>query len=184
MRGGPPERFASMAGGAGAGRPRGHSGVGAGGRHRGTGGAAGQPRELRYLGRAYQRALAGAPGRQVPGAADRRHGRGVWHQRRLGRRLAVTVVPGGPLTAAQRRTLDEQVPGVGVILASRPELTAGIVTLGAHAWGGRQPIAHGVVARVVLPSARPRRTTVRAPGAAGRPHAGAQPLASRASSAS
>lgn len=55
---------------------------------------------------------------------------GVWHQRRSGRRLAVTVEPRTPLTAAQRAELDEQVERLSYVWA---ELTIGSVCVGPHA---------------------------------------------------
>ena len=58
---------------------------------------------------------------------------GVWHQRRSGRKLDITVEPLEPLTPAQRRELDEQVERVGVILEGTPQLTIGTVTVGSHA---------------------------------------------------
>jgi hypothetical protein len=57
----------------------------------------------------------------------------VWHQRRSGRRLAVTVEPLEPLRDARRRELDQQVERLGEFLGCRPELTIGTVTAGAHA---------------------------------------------------
>jgi hypothetical protein len=58
---------------------------------------------------------------------------GIWHQRRSGRRVSVTVEPFGSLTAKRRGELDEQVDRVGAILAATPELTIGKVTVGGHA---------------------------------------------------
>jgi hypothetical protein len=58
---------------------------------------------------------------------------GLWHQRRSGRRIAITVEPLVPLTAAQRAELDEQAERVGAILEGAAELTIGPVTSGAHA---------------------------------------------------
>ena len=58
---------------------------------------------------------------------------GVWHARRSGRRLVVTVEPLAPLRAALRRALDTEVERVGRILEARPELTIGTVTVGGHA---------------------------------------------------
>jgi len=55
---------------------------------------------------------------------------GLWHQKRAGRRIQLTVEPFRPLTAARRRELDEQVDRVGKILAGTPELTIGEVTVG------------------------------------------------------
>jgi hypothetical protein len=58
---------------------------------------------------------------------------GIWHQRRSGRRVAITVEPFGRLTAAHRRELDEQVERVGTIAEATPALTIGEVTVGGHA---------------------------------------------------
>jgi hypothetical protein len=58
---------------------------------------------------------------------------GVWHQRRSGSRIDITVEPLEPLDAAQRRALDAQVERVGEILEARPRLEIGTVTVGPHA---------------------------------------------------
>ena len=58
---------------------------------------------------------------------------GVWHQRRSGRRLDVTVEMFGPLPAFRRRELETQVERVGRVLEGTPTLTLGPVTVGPHA---------------------------------------------------
>ena len=58
---------------------------------------------------------------------------GVWHQRRSGRRLAVTVEPLSELTTTQRRQLGEEVDLLGEVTQAKPTLTLGAVTVGAHA---------------------------------------------------
>ena len=58
---------------------------------------------------------------------------GVWHQRRSGRKLAVTVEPLRELTARQRRELDDEVSLVGAVMEATPTLTVGPVTVGPHA---------------------------------------------------
>jgi hypothetical protein len=58
---------------------------------------------------------------------------GIWHQRRSGRTVALTVEPFSELTRARRRELDEQVDRVGQILEATPDLTIGEVTVGGHA---------------------------------------------------
>ncbi|MGP3932952.1 DNA glycosylase AlkZ-like family protein [Nonomuraea sp. KM88] len=58
---------------------------------------------------------------------------GVWHQRRSGRRIDVTVEPLGDLSRAHLRELDEQVERVGAVMEGRPRLTVGTVTAGPHA---------------------------------------------------
>jgi hypothetical protein len=87
-----------------------------------------QPRELLYPGRAAERALGNFQVLLVDGVVA-----GVWHQRRSGRKLDITVEPLVPLTSTQRRELDEQAERVGLILQGTPRLTIGTVTVGGHA---------------------------------------------------
>ncbi|GGT05684.1 winged helix DNA-binding domain-containing protein [Nonomuraea spiralis] len=94
---------------------------------------AGRPRELLYPGPAWQRALSGGQAGNFPVLLVDGVVRGVWHQRRSGSRIDVTVEPLAGLTAAQLRELDDQVERVGEILEGRPRLTIGPVTVGAHA---------------------------------------------------
>ncbi len=58
---------------------------------------------------------------------------GLWHQKRSGKRVALTVEPFIRMTMARRAELDEQVDRVGAILGATPELTIGEVTVGGHA---------------------------------------------------
>ena len=58
---------------------------------------------------------------------------GVWHQRRSGRKLAVTVEPLCELTAMQRRQLDDEIELVAAVMDAEPTLTVGTVTVGPHA---------------------------------------------------
>jgi hypothetical protein len=88
-----------------------------------------QPPELLYPGRAAERVLPGNfQALLVDGAVA-----GLWHQRRSGRRIDITVEALLPLTASQRDELDDQVERVGEILEARPQLTIGAVTVGGHA---------------------------------------------------
>ncbi|MBB5953510.1 truncated hemoglobin YjbI [Saccharothrix tamanrassetensis] len=91
------------------------------------------PREQLFPGRAWQRALAGGQAGNYPVLLVDGVVAGVWHQRRSGSRIAVTVEPFGELTAAQRRGLDARVERVGEFLEGRPELTVGAVSVGPHA---------------------------------------------------
>ncbi len=91
------------------------------------------PRELLFAGRAAERALAGGQAGNFPVLLIDGVVGGVWHQRRAGRKLAITVEPLETLTTAQRRDLDEQVERVGAILEGTPQLAIGTVTVGAHA---------------------------------------------------
>ncbi|MEU0568929.1 winged helix DNA-binding domain-containing protein [Nonomuraea sp. NPDC005983] len=94
---------------------------------------AGRPRERLYPGAAARRALAGGQAGNHPVLLVDGVVAGVWHQRRSGTKIEVTVEPLRDLTPAQLRELDEQVERVGAILEGRPRLTIGTVTVGAHA---------------------------------------------------
>lgn len=94
---------------------------------------ASQPRELLFPGTAYERALAGGQAGNYPVVLIDGVVAGVWHQRRSGKWLDVTVEPLRPLTAARREELEEQVERTGEILQGTPRLTVGTVTVGPHA---------------------------------------------------
>lgn len=95
---------------------------------------ASRPRERLYPGAAAERALSRTgqagnfPVLLIDGVVA-----GVWHQRRSGRTLHITVEPLAPLTARQRAALEAEVERVAAVLEGRPELTVGTVTVGAHA---------------------------------------------------
>ena len=95
---------------------------------------AGQPRDRLYPGPAAARALtpSGQAGNYPVLLVDGVVG-GVWHQRRSGRKLALTVEPLGELTSAQLRQLDDEAGLVGVVMEATPTLTVDRVTVGAHA---------------------------------------------------
>jgi Winged helix DNA-binding domain len=95
---------------------------------------AGQPREWLYPGAAATRALspAGQAGNYPVLLVDGVVG-GVWHQRRSGRTLAITVEPLRELTRTQRRQLDDEVDLVGAVMEAKATLTVGTVTVGPHA---------------------------------------------------
>lgn len=93
-----------------------------------------QPRELLFPGRAAERALntTGQAG-NFPVVLIGGTVAGVWHHRRAGRTLDITVEPFAQLTAAQLSELDDQVERLGAFLEGQPQLTIGTVTAGAHA---------------------------------------------------
>lgn len=91
------------------------------------------PRERVFPGRAAERALARGQAGNYPVLLIGGVVAGVWHQRRAGKAIAITVEPLQTLTAAQRRELDEQVERIGVFLDGAPRLTIGEVTVGPHA---------------------------------------------------
>ncbi|HEY7431149.1 MAG TPA: winged helix DNA-binding domain-containing protein [Streptosporangiaceae bacterium] len=95
---------------------------------------AGQPRERLYAGAAATRALtpSGQAGNYPVLLVDGVVG-GVWHQRRSGRKLAITVEPLRELTAPQRRQLGDEVDLVAAVMEATATLTVGPVTAGAHA---------------------------------------------------
>jgi hypothetical protein len=57
----------------------------------------------------------------------------VWHQRRSGRKLAITVEPPRELTTRQRHQLDDEAGLVGAVMEATATLTVGTVTVGPHA---------------------------------------------------
>jgi hypothetical protein len=91
------------------------------------------PRDRVFPGRAYERALAGGQAGNYPVLLIDGLVAGVWHQRRFGRKIAITVEPLVDLTPAQKRALDEQVARVGEILEGTPALTMGPIAVGPHA---------------------------------------------------
>ncbi|MBQ0904502.1 AlkZ family DNA glycosylase [Micromonospora sp. U21] len=91
------------------------------------------PRELLFPAAAADRALArGQAGNYPVLLVDGTVG-GVWHQRRSGRTIHVTVEPLRTLGARRRRALEEQVERVGQILEGTASLTIGAVDVGPHA---------------------------------------------------
>jgi hypothetical protein len=58
---------------------------------------------------------------------------GVWHQRKSGQRVAVTVEPLRPLPATRQRQLAEQADRIAALLGGTASLTIGQITVGAHA---------------------------------------------------
>jgi DNA glycosylase AlkZ-like len=95
---------------------------------------AGQPRERLYPGAAATRGLtpAGQAGNYPVLLVDGVVG-GVWHQRRAGRQLAITVEPLRELSARHRRQLDNEIELVGAVMEATPTLSVGTVTVGPHA---------------------------------------------------
>jgi Winged helix DNA-binding domain len=92
-----------------------------------------QPRELLFPGAARQRGLGGGQAGTLPLVLVGGVVAGVWHHRRAGRRLVVTVELFDDLSTAHRRDLDAQVGRVGELLGLTPDLTLGPVTAGHHA---------------------------------------------------
>jgi hypothetical protein len=92
-----------------------------------------QPRGLMFPGYATERALARGQAGNYPVVLVDGVVRGVWHQRRAGRYVDLTVETWEPLSATRRRALEAQAERVGEILEATPRLTLGPVTVGPHA---------------------------------------------------
>lgn len=94
-----------------------------------------QPRERLFPGAARERALSRGQAGNYPVVLVDGTVSGVWHQRRSGSRVTVTVEPVGPAlsSAAAREELAAQTERVGEILQARAELVVGEVTVGPHA---------------------------------------------------
>jgi len=93
-----------------------------------------QPRDRLFPGAAAARALvpSGQAG-NFPVLLVDGEVAGVWHQRRAGRRVEITVEPLAGLPAGRRRALEVQAARIGEILEATPRLVVGTVTVGAHA---------------------------------------------------
>ncbi|MGA6169124.1 winged helix DNA-binding domain-containing protein [Streptomyces sp. NPDC012600] len=94
---------------------------------------ASHPRERLFPGRASERALGGGQAGNYPVLLVDGTVAGVWHQRRSGKRIAVTVEPLEPLSAARLRALEAEVERVAAIVEGKAELTVGTVPVGPHA---------------------------------------------------
>ncbi|MFG1866850.1 winged helix DNA-binding domain-containing protein [Micromonospora arborensis] len=91
------------------------------------------PREQLFPGAAAERALAGGQAGNYPVLLINGTVAGVWHQRRSGRTIRITVEPLRALGTGRRRALEEEVERVGEILEGKPSLTIGTVAVGPHA---------------------------------------------------
>ena len=58
---------------------------------------------------------------------------GVWHQRRSGRRIAITVEPLTRLGARRRSDVEAEAHRIGRIVNATTEITFGTVASGPHA---------------------------------------------------
>ncbi|WMX45289.1 winged helix DNA-binding domain-containing protein [Streptomyces roseicoloratus] len=94
---------------------------------------ASQPRERLFPGAAYERALGRGQAGNHPVLLVDGTVAGVWHQRRSGKRIVVTVEPLRKLSAARLRDLGAEAERVAELLEGRAELTVGPVTVGPHA---------------------------------------------------
>jgi hypothetical protein len=92
------------------------------------------PRDLLFPGKAAERALSpsGQAG-NYPTLLINGEVAGVWHARRSGSTIAITVEPLRGLTTSQRAALDEEADRIGFISEAKPSLTIGTVSVGGHA---------------------------------------------------
>jgi hypothetical protein len=92
------------------------------------------PREVLFPGRAAERALARGQAGNYPVVVVDGVVVGVWHQRRAGRRVVVTVEVLEDLPGSRRPELEEQAARVGEVLeVASTELVLGPVEVGPHA---------------------------------------------------
>jgi hypothetical protein len=91
------------------------------------------PRDLVYPGAAAGRALARRQAGNYPVLLVDGVVGGVWHQKRSGRYVDVTVEPLAELSAARRRDLEAETERIGAFAGLTPRLTVGPVTVGPHA---------------------------------------------------
>jgi hypothetical protein len=91
------------------------------------------PRSALFPGAAAQRALTGGQAGNIPTLLVDGRVAGAWHQRRSGRRIAVTVEPLAPLSDGERKDLHVQALRIGQVLEGTATLTVGRVDVGAHA---------------------------------------------------
>ncbi|CRK59714.1 hypothetical protein [Alloactinosynnema sp. L-07] len=90
------------------------------------------PRDRVFPGQAYERALSRGQAGTVPVVLIDGVVAGIWHQKRSGKRTAVTVEAFTRLTRKQSAEVESQVARIGEIMEAVPTLTFGEVTAGRH----------------------------------------------------
>ena len=91
------------------------------------------PRELLFPGKAFTRALARGQAGNYPLLLIDGIVAGVWHQKKSGRKVHVTVEALTSLSRARQRRLEDEVDRLAGTLACTPSLTLGDVAVGPHA---------------------------------------------------
>ncbi|MDG4797050.1 winged helix DNA-binding domain-containing protein [Micromonospora sp. WMMD1082] len=91
------------------------------------------PRDRLFAGRAARRGLANGQAGTFPVLLVDGQVAGVWHQRKSGRRIDVTVEPLDELSAARRRALDEEAERLAAFFGARATVRIGPITVGGHA---------------------------------------------------
>jgi hypothetical protein len=91
------------------------------------------PRELLFPGVAGERALARGQAGNFPVLVIDGTVAGLWHHRRSGGTVSITVEPFAGLSRSQCDEVRAQADRIGVVLQARARVTFGPVTIGAHA---------------------------------------------------
>ncbi|HUP26821.1 MAG TPA: winged helix DNA-binding domain-containing protein [Chloroflexia bacterium] len=91
------------------------------------------PRDLLFPGRASARALSGGQAGNLPVLLVGGVVAGLWHHRRSGKVLDITVEPFGQPSPAQRREIEHEAERTGKILEGTTRLAFGKVEVGPHA---------------------------------------------------
>jgi hypothetical protein len=91
------------------------------------------PRERLFPGKASERALNNGQAGNFPVLLIDGTVAGVWHQRRTGKQIHITVEPLEELTPVLHRGIEEQAERIAEILEGKAQLTIGAVTTGPHA---------------------------------------------------
>lgn len=90
------------------------------------------PRDLLFPGTAAERALARGQAGNVAVILIDGTVQGVWHQKKTGKKLAVTAEPFLKLSSKMRRLLEAEAERVGLLAEAAVSLTIGEVTARAH----------------------------------------------------
>jgi hypothetical protein len=91
------------------------------------------PRELLFPGKAFDRATARGQAGNYPLLLIDGLVAGVWHQKKSGRTLRITVESLTDLSRRRRAQLDAEVQRLAAVVSCAPLLTLGPVTVGPHA---------------------------------------------------
>ncbi len=91
------------------------------------------PRELLFPGAAFTRALARGQAGNYPLLLIDGVVAGVWHHKKSGRKVHVTVEALTSLSRARQRRLEDEVDRLAAMLGCTPSLTVGDVAVGPHA---------------------------------------------------
>ncbi|TCO50541.1 winged helix DNA-binding protein [Kribbella antiqua] len=91
------------------------------------------PRELLFPGKAFTRATARGQAGNYPLLLIDGIVGGVWHHKKSGRKLQITVEPLTALNRSRLKQLDAEAARLGEILDATPALTVGKVEAGPHA---------------------------------------------------